>query len=297
MSFPDETKLTDVKPPRKWKRLVLFAFAVFLVLMYFTYAPMVNRDFYNVKVLFKPVKCNSYPPTWFGRETQEVFFKNKAGTKLHGIYIPVTDATHTILVHHGQYGNVGYHLDLCGYLKQPEFNVFIYDYAGFGKSEGSPTIAGMADDADAAYDCLVNQLKVVPGEIVQYGASLGSGPAAMLAAEKPCAGLILFSPYTSIKESAKKIFPFMKIYPDFLLTDYDFDNVANVKKLKVPLLVIHGVDDATIDVGHGEQIFSAAREPKTFERIPKQGHTFVITDELKANIITFVENLPTKTTK
>lgn len=89
----------------------------------------------------------------------------------------------------------------------------------------------------------------------------------------------------------------MKIYPDFLLTDYDFDNVANVKKLKVPLLVIHGVDDATIDVGHGEQIFSAAREPKTFERIPKQGHTFVITDELKANIITFVENLPTKTTK
>ncbi|MDX2104995.1 MAG: hypothetical protein SFY67_01205 [Candidatus Melainabacteria bacterium] len=60
--------------------------------------------------------------------------------------------------------------------------------AGFGKSEGSPTIRGMADDARAAYECLVQKLKIDPKRIVHFGISLGSGPAALIASEKTCGG-------------------------------------------------------------------------------------------------------------
>lgn len=180
---------------------------------------------------------------------------------------------------------------MCGFLLQSNDAGFIYDYAGFGKSEGSPTIAGMADDASSAYEYLINELKLPPEKIIHYGASLGSGPAALVASQKPCGGLILFSPYTSLKASARKIFPFMHIYPDFLLTEYDFDTTASVKHLRKPILIVHGTDDATIGVGHGEQIYKAANEPKQFIKIPKQGHTFIIDDQLKTEILQFIDSI------
>jgi len=272
-------------------RLAAFAAACFIIILYLTYSPVINRDFYNIKVLFKPVKTSEFHKEWFGRNAREVFFKNKAGTLLHGIYLPSAKTEHVILVHHGQYGNNNYHLGLCGFLLQIQDAGFIYDYAGFGKSEGSPIIAGMADDARSAYNCLVNQLKIDPKKIIHYGSSLGSGPAALVASEKPCAGLILFSPYTSLKASAKKIFPFMNIYPDFLLTDYDFDTKANVKRFHKPILIVHGTEDTTIAVGHGEQIYNAANEPKQFEAIPKQGHSFVVDDQLKSKILKFIDSI------
>jgi len=285
------TILWQAKTRTYYLRLAFFALLSFITILYLTFAPAVNCDFYNIKVLFKPVKTTEFHSEWFGRHAEEVFFKNMAGKTLHAIYVPSAKNNHVILVHHGQYGNNNYHIGLCGFLLQENDGGFIYDYAGFGKSEGSPTIAGMADDARSAYDCLVNKLKIDPNKIIHYGSSLGSGPAALVASEKPCAGLILFSPYTSIKASAKKIFPFMNIYPDFLLAEYDFDNIANVKRFKKPILIVHGVDDTTISVGHGEQIYKAANEPKQFERIPKQGHEFVITNELKSKILKFIDSV------
>ncbi|MDX2104993.1 MAG: alpha/beta hydrolase [Candidatus Melainabacteria bacterium] len=283
--------LWEAKSRTYYFRLAAFGAACFIIILYLTYSPVINRDFYNVKVLFKPVKTNEFNPNWFGRNAEEVFFKNKTGKLLHGIYLPEENSNHVILVHHGQYGNNNYHLGMCGFLLQDNDALFIYDYAGFGKSEGTPTIAGMADDARSAYNCLVNTLKVAPAKIIHYGSSLGSGPATLVASESPCAGLILFSPYTSLKASARRIFPFMNIYPDFLLTDYDFDNPARVKLFHKPILIVHGTDDTTIEVGHGEQIYRAANEPKQFEKIPKQGHSFVIDDQLKTKILKFIDSV------
>ena len=149
----------------------------------------------------------------------------------------------------------------------------------------------MMDDAHAAYDCLTSDLKIDAKNIIQFGGSLGSGPAAMLAAEQPCAGLILFSPYTSIKTAARDFFPFLHIYPDFLLTDSDFDTLAYVRQLKVPVLIGHGANDPTIGVRHSDEIFAAAHEPKTYVRVNQLGHVVNDSDEVQKKVAEFVSNL------
>lgn len=272
-------------------RLSIFFVVATLAVAYLTYSPRVNSKFYNVRVLFKPVKCAEYTQEWQGRKAQEVQFKNKAGTSLYGLYFPGPSAKRTILVHHGQYGNLNNHLQYFSILMQPENSVFFYDYSGFGKSEGSPTIRGMMEDARAAYGFLTKNLNVDAKRIVQFGGSLGSGPAAQLAMEQPCAGLILFSPYTSIKTAARDFFPFLHIYPDFLLTENDFDTLANVRRLKVPVLIGHGANDPTIGVRHSDEIYAAAHEPKTYVRVNQLGHIVSDSDEVQKKVAQFVCDL------
>lgn len=284
----------DLKKPPRWlylSRLAVFFVGSFVVIVYLAFAPMVNRDFYNVCVLFKPVKCSEFSQVWFGRRAKEVYFRNRTGKTLHGLFLPSSKAKRCILIHHGQYGNINNHLTACGFLLRPEYSVFIYDYAGFGKSEGSPTIGGMVDDSKAAYDFLVNKLHIEPNRIVHYGGSLGSGPAALVAAENPCVGLLLFSPYTSIKNEARDVFPFLKIYPDFLLTDYDFDTITNVTRLSVPLLIVHGTDDACIATSHSDRIYAAAHDPKTYLRVQSGGHFVTESEDVQTKVLSFIDSL------
>lgn len=272
-------------------RLLVFFLVSFVILLYPVFAPMVNRDFFVVDVLFQPVKCASYKLDWNGRQAQEVTFTNSSGNRVHALYFPSPKATRVILFHHGQYGNIKIHLPSCDYLLQPENSLLIYDYAGFGKSEGSPSLKGMVDDSRAAYDYLVKQLKIDPKQVIQCGGSLGTGPAALIAAEQPCAALILLSPYTSIKTEAREIFPFLRLYPDFLITDYDFDSIANVSRLKVPVLIVHGTSDICISVHHSDDLFAAAHAPKSFLRVPGGGHQGAYTKDINEKILSFIREL------
>lgn len=183
------------------------------------------------------------------------------------------------------------HLEFCSFLLQPENSLFIYDYAGFGKSDGAPTIGGMMDDSRAAYDCLVDQLKIDQNTIVNYGGSLGSGPAALIASERPCAGLILFSSYTSLKAQARETFPFLKLYPDCLLTDTDFDTLTNVQRLNAPLFIAHGQFDYCIAVHHSDEIFVAAHNPKTYFRLGS-GHCVTESPFMQNKILGVIRQLP-----
>jgi len=286
----------DIAIAKKSSRFRLGRFFVLLasltlIFLYLLLAPAISSEFYNANLLFIPVKYDKFNKWWHDREAQEVFFTNKKGNRLQGIYLPSEKNDRVVLMHHGQYGNTAFHLTNHKFLLQRQDGLFIYDYAGFGKSEGSPTIEGMADDARAAYDCLVTKLKIDPKTIVHYGVSLGTGPATLIASEKPCGGLILFSPYTSLKEASRSVHPFLNIYPDFLLTSYDFDTVANVKRLKAPLFIVHGVEDAAIPVRQADQIFKAAHEPKTFHRLEGQGHGLYLSDDLLTDLHRFVRNL------
>lgn len=259
--------------------------------IYLAMAPVVSSNFYNTNLLFLPVKDNKFNNRWHDRDAKEVFFKNKDGMNLQGIYLPSEKNDRVVLIHHGQYGNAAFHLANFKFLLQPQDGLFIYDYAGFGKSEGSPTIRGMADDARSAYDCLVQKLKIDPKRIIHFGISLGSGPAALIASEKTCGGLILFSPYITLKETSRHIFPFLNIYPDFLLTDFDFDSAAYVQKMKAPLFMVHGDCDFVIPVSQADKIFEVAHEPKTFYRLEGQGHGLLLSDELLTDLHRFVRNL------
>lgn len=256
-----------------WKyvlRLTLFAMATFVAGIYLTFAPMVNYEFFTQKVLFKPAKCSQYDLAIFGSRGREVSFKNQEGQTLYGVYIPALKpgpGTKTILWHHGIANNMNQHAKGCAeFADKINAAVFAYDYSGFGKSTGKPSLGGLPRDARASFDFLVNELHIEPTSIVQYGVSMGTGPAVTMAAERPAAGLILFAPYTSIKNVAREALPFLKLYPDFLVVDHDMESLQNIRKVTCPVLIAHGQYDGTINVHHGDQMFAAANEPKQYLR-------------------------------
>ena len=203
-----------------------------------------------------------------GHLGREVWFSNKAGARLNGLYFRSADKTRrTILVHHGMSDNMNVHNPYIAYLlNDPSTALLAYDYSGFGKSQGTASIGGLPADGLAAYDYLVSELKVAPESIVEYGASLGTGPAIALASQRPGAGLIIVSPYTSIRAAARDALPFLRYYPDWMICLDDMDSLNEIKGVKCPLLVVHGVQDTTIGVHHGDEIYAAAATPKDYIR-------------------------------
>lgn len=253
-------------------RLAAFSVCAFLFILYLAFAPMVNFKFFNEKVLFRPVKCTQLDPAIVGRG-REVSFMNKSGSRLSGVYYPpLHQGRKTVLMHHGIGNNLNTLRGNQEFADIADVGLLTYDYSGFGKSEGSPTVRDLPDDARAAYDYLVNDLRIEPTSIVQYGGSLGSGPALVLAAEKPCAGLILFAPYTSIKAAARDAFPFLRWYPDWLVVDRDMESLTNIRNVHSPVLIIHGENDTTIPVHHGDQLYAAANSPKDYARVKGGTH-------------------------
>lgn len=140
-------------------------------------------------------------------------------------------------------------------------------YRGYAGSSGRPSERGLMEDAAAAYAFTT---ALYPADkIVLWGFSLGTGVAVALAAEHPVGGVILEAPYTSLTDIAVSAFPYLPVR--YLLKDR-FHSDRRIAKVMAPLLVMHGVRDATIPIVSGERLFRLAREPKQFVRFEHGGH-------------------------
>jgi len=140
-------------------------------------------------------------------------------------------------------------------------------YRGYAGSSGSPSEHGLLQDAAAAYAFTVARYD--PGRVVAWGFSLGTGVAVALAAEQRIGRLILEAPYTSVADVAASMFWFA---PVRLLIRDQFRSDAQIARVKVPLLVMHGALDPAIPVVFGERLFALANEPKRFVRLARGGH-------------------------
>jgi fermentation-respiration switch protein FrsA (DUF1100 family) len=147
-------------------------------------------------------------------------------------------------------------------------DTFLLDYRGYGKSEGSPDEAGTYADARAAHGWLVAR-GVSPERLVLFGESLGSGVATQLATEVKARALVLESPFTSVPDMARAVYPFLPLWP---LVRTRYDTVSKVGKLRMPLLVLHGERDEVVPFAQGRRVFEAAPGPKRFFAIPGAGH-------------------------
>jgi uncharacterized protein len=243
------------------KYLKLFAF--FLVTLYLGCSPILFYSFLE----FRPTKVGGYGP---GRPTinrKDIFFLSKNGRALHGWYFKNVGATKTCLLHHGQAGNVSSFLDTAYALVSSGANVFLYDYEGYGLSEGQPSNANLCNDADAAYEYLVAHKLAAPGEIVEVGLSLGSGLACRMAEHHPCAGLILVGAYTSLEKVVQHHLPFLRLYPSFFYPHPDLGIGNLFKEKKTPLLLLHSIQDPLLPIAMADQIYAAAQGPKTYIRL------------------------------
>ena len=134
--------------------------------------------------------------------------------------------------------------DIQGQLKRLwtlGYDVFAFDYRGFGASNGSPTEQGLYDDATAAYRYLIRTERVPATRVILAGRSLGSAVAVDLAARLPAAGLLLFAPIDSVPAVAARVYPWA---PVRLLGSYEFDSFAKAATIDLPVVMFHGWPDS-----------------------------------------------------
>lgn len=245
-------------------------FSIFLLSLLCWGCPMEERFIYypNARI--------DITPRHIGLAFDDIFFTTADGVHLNSWFVPHPEAKTTLLWSHGNAGNISHRLDNLKLLHEKvKINIFIFDYRGYGHSEGVVSEKGTYMDGEAALKYLLTREDVDPKRIVFFGRSLGAAVAAELATSEECLALILESPFASIREMARSAFPFLPIGP---LLRIRYDTVEKVKRVKAPLLVLHGDRDDIVPFVQGRKIFEAAREPKEFYTVRGAHHndTYIV---------------------
>jgi pimeloyl-ACP methyl ester carboxylesterase len=203
----------------------------------------------------------------------EVFFNAQDGSRLHGWLFLQPGATKIYVLFPGNAGDIPRRLDYFKMLLASGASVFTYEPRGFGQSQGKPSIISICQDGENAYDYVSKTLGYSSEQIVLYGVSLGTTVATHVSTVRTACGLILQSGFSSLEDIAYEMVPFVRIYPAFLFPQSPaLDNVAIVRQLHVPLLVMHGAMDSLINIKHSRRIFDQASAPKTLVACPHSGH-------------------------
>jgi len=208
-----------------------------------------------------PSRALDATPAAVGLPFENIRLTTGDGIQLHAWYVPAVAARGTLLFSHGNAGNIGHRINSIRQFHSLGLNVLIYDYRGFGESEGKPSEAGTYLDAKAAWDYLLEERMIPPQEIVIFGRSLGSAIAAELASQNPSAGVILESAFTSVPDMAASLYPWL---PVRLLSRFQYNNLEKVARITSPLLLVHSRGDEIVPYDHGERLFAQANEPKQF---------------------------------
>jgi fermentation-respiration switch protein FrsA (DUF1100 family) len=222
-------------------RVLLYAAATFYLIL------VLVAMFLSDRMIFQPQR-SSYKdsPDFLKLTTTD-------GTRITAVYRPNPSATYTLLFSHGNAEDIGDNLAFFMQLCSAGFAVFAYDYHGYGTSGGTPSEKAIYGDIDAAYEYLTATLQVPPERIISFGRSVGTGAAIDLAARKPVGGLIVQSGFTTA----------FRVLTHVPLVPFDrFRNVEKVKKVRCPILFMHGQADEVIPFRHGLKLYEMASAPK-----------------------------------
>jgi hypothetical protein len=185
------------------------------------------------------------------------------GVVISARWLPSSNGWFTVFHHHGNAEDLGFLGQGLGGFEDRGFSVFAYDYRGYGTSSGEPSVEGVYRDAEAAFRYLVEVIGVPPERILVHGRSVGSGPAVDIAVRHPVAGLVVESGFVS----AFRVVTRIPLFPGD-----KFRNLARIRDVGCPVLVLHGTADETIPVWHGRALYERAREPKRAVWIEGAGH-------------------------
>lgn len=228
-------------------------------------------------LVYQPSRSVDATPEHIGLAYEDVTFPSGDGTRLNGWWLPAADARGIVLLCHGNAGNIGHRLETLEILNRLGMSAFIFDYRGYGNSEGSPDEKGTYQDTEAALKWIMKTQQCGSEDIVIFGRSLGGAVASRVAMEHQPRALILESSFTSIPDMGAELHPFL---PVRLLARFSYATIDHVKEAQCPVLVIHSPEDEIIPFDHGRRIFDTAPEPKKFLEI-SGGHNdgFLFTGE------------------
>ena len=212
-------------------------------------------------------------PSDLGLPYLDAHFTAEDGVRLHGWFVPRPGARHTFLILHGNGGNISHRLGWICLLHDLGAHVLIFDYRGYGRSEGRPGEKGLYRDALAAYRWWSNECTEEPGALILLGESLGGAVAVNLASRVAVDGLILQSTFTNAWDMAKTMLPLGLLQP---LTGIRFDSTSAVAAIRCPKLFIHGDRDDIVPFRLGRRLYELASPPKEFYAVPGAGHNDLV---------------------
>lgn len=237
----------------------------------------------QTQLIFRPLPFLLRTPDEVGLAYEDVWIplspnaSDKA--KLHGWWMPNHSSrifpaeNRTLLLCHGNYGNVSYNVNRCRFYHSLGFSVLSFDYRGFGLSPSNdPSEQKTYEDAEAALSYLIQERQIAPNKITILGHSLGGAIALNLATHHPeIHSLIVESSFTSMKAAvhAKKIY---RLFPIEQLLSHAFDSLFKVQDLKVPVLYAHGDNDRDVPSEFSQQLYQASSDPKHLWIAPEGGH-------------------------
>lgn len=261
----------DNRKSQRWLKRAARALLWFLLFM------VLFRWFEHAQV-YRPGREVRSSGADLGRAFEEVRLQTADGVDLHGWFYPATtNATaggYCFLVCHGNGGNIGHRLGLAAALLRTGASVLLFDYRGYGRSEGRPSEEGTYRDAQACHRWLRDK-GFAADRILAFGESLGGAVATELACRETVGGLVLQSTFTSIPDLGSELMPWL---PVRWLGTIRYDTRSKLPGLKVPVLLLHSRTDDLIGFHHAERNFAAARDPKQLVEL-EGGHNDSVYDQ------------------
>jgi hypothetical protein len=219
-------------------------------------------------LVYFPERSLAGTPGDLGLEYEDVRPTTEDSVRIHGWFVPARERRTALLYCHGNAGNVSHRVVPIRIFHELGLSVLIFDYRGYGESEGRPDERGTYLDARAAFRHLVEVEKFDPSEVVIFGESLGAAVAVELAARVRPMGLILESAFPSIADVGARAYPWL---PVRLLARIRYDSRDRVSRIDAPKLFIHGRNDEIVPIALGRRVYEMAAPPKSFLEI-RGGH-------------------------
>ena len=249
------------------------------------------------RFVFAPKIGISATPAGSGIDYEEVWFQSRDGIYLNGWFIAGAPEAPLLLFFHGNAGNLSDNLDYIKLMHGAGYSIFIFDYRGYGNSEGEALQEKhLYQDARGALAYLAEK-GWHHEELIFFGQSLGAAVALQMALESPPAGLVMESPFTCMKDMARHISP-LAYYTVGWAINMPFDNMAKIATAGVPLLLIHGEKDRIAPMEMTMRLYEKAVPPKMLHIIKGGGHCEVFKADSSAYLAAwnrYLLTIPTRT--
>lgn len=251
-------------------------------------------------LIFQPMRQHVLTPAEVGVEARDVWFRAGDGTRLHAWFLPAKgEPRGTVLFLHGNAENVSTHIGSVYWMPDYGYQVFLFDYRGYGHSDGRPSLAGLQMDFAAALQHVSAMPEVDPERVIVFGQSMGGATAVSGLARAPARtqvrALVVEGAPSSYRSLARELLSEWWLtwplqWPLSLTISDEFRPLDAVDDISpVPLLVVHSRDDQIIPPHHGEALYEAAREPKTLWLVDGARHIAVFTrKEQRERLITWL---------
>ena len=225
------------------------------------------------RFMFSSGKDMLATPAEFGLSYADVWFDTRDGERLNAWLVPGKSNLPMVIFFHGNAANISSRVDILRYFNEIGFSVFIFDYRGFGRSQGYVSAEeDLYQDARSALDYIKTK-GWSSSDMIYYGHSMGAAVSLQMGLESPPSAVVLECPFTNMTDIAWYTAPVTYALIGWWALDVQFDNINKIEKLSAPVVIFQGDKDQIVPLEMAQRLYQKARKPKALYVIPGGGHT------------------------